>query len=633
MRHKSIARLIMAIIAIIAMALPSWAVLAQASVNLAITEVDDSAFPQVAALVTVSDEVGLPVTGLSELAFTLTEDDVPVEDFTVAEFQNTEEPIAFALAVDTSGSMIGDALADTVLAAEGFIEGLVPADQVGLITFDDEARTIAELTQDKESVVQAVRELTAGGYTAMYDAIVMACNMLRDSTTGRRAIVLITDGENVRGEVRDVDTALLCPLQETIPIYTIGFGGDIDAAMLHSISEQTGGIDQVKPGSEGMMAEFARVLQHLRHQYRLEFDSSFLADNAGHTLTVAVDHGGMHAEAAADFVGRAVEMSISVIGLQDGQDVGGAVDLEVDVEAPGDVLPINLLLDGEALATVSQEDPLYTWDTMPLAEGEYVLTVQAADDIGNIGSREYRLNVRRPVRITWQSPVAGDDISGSILLTIVIDSMAGVANVDYYADGGLLGTATEAPFTFEWDLAGVSPGSHVLRAVATDVNTYTAEAEISITVAITSNTWIAALAVAILIAAALLIIPLAARKRRGMAPATAAPAKVVAGAPAPVVAASIMELEGVNPGREWPLGQEDVKIGRRREDNDIQAAGLSASRNHAVIQFLEGQYVLRDLRPDNPSYVNGQPVYEQCILAMGDTIQIGESVFRFQAKT
>jgi pSer/pThr/pTyr-binding forkhead associated (FHA) protein len=43
--------------------------------------------------------------------------------------------------------------------------------------------------------------------------------------------------------------------------------------------------------------------------------------------------------------------------------------------------------------------------------------------------------------------------------------------------------------------------------------------------------------------------------------------------------------------------------------------------------------VLRDLRPDNPSYVNGQPVYEQCILAMGDTIQIGESVFRFQAKT
>jgi VWFA-related protein len=623
----------MAVLAIIAVAIPGWAVLAQASVNLAITEVDDSAFPQVTALVTVSDEVGLPITGLEQLAFTLTEDDIPVGNFAVAEFQNTEGAIAFALAIDTSGSMIGDALAGTVLAAEGFIEGLVPADQVGLITFDDEARTIAELTQDKESVVQAVRELTAGGYTAMYDAIVMSCDMLRDFTAGRRAIVLITDGENVRGEVRDVDTALLCPLQETIPIYAIGFGTDIDATTLHEISEQTGGIDQIKPGSEGMMAEFARVLQHLRQQYRLEFESSFLADSASHTLTVAVDHAGMHAEAAADFVGRAVEMSISVIGLQDGQDVGGAVDLEIAVEAPGDVLPVNLLLDGQPLSTVSPEDPLYTWDTMPLAEGEYVLTVQATDDIGNTGSREYRLNVRRPVRITWQNPVAGDDISGSTLLTITIDSMASLANVNYYADSGLLGTASDDPFTFEWDLAGVSPGAHVLRAVATDVNNYTGEAEISITVAITSNTWIAALAIVILIAAALLIIPLAARKRRAMAPAEAPPAKVVPGAPVPALAASLLELEGVNPGREWPLGQEDVKIGRRREDNDIQAAGLSASRNHAVIQLQEGQYVLSDLRADNPSYVNGQPVYEQCILATGDTIQIGESVFRFQAKT
>ena len=93
----------------------------------------------------------------------------------------------------------------------------------------------------------------------------------------------------------------------------------------------------------------------------------------------------------------------------------------------------------------------------------------------------------------------------------------------------------------------------------------------------------------------------------------------------------LREMEGLQPGQVWELGAEETRIGRKKNENDIPVAGRSASRRHALIRRSEGHYVLHDLNPANPTYVNGQPVQGQQTLALGDMIRIGESEFKLEA--
>ncbi len=80
-------------------------------------------------------------------------------------------------------------------------------------------------------------------------------------------------------------------------------------------------------------------------------------------------------------------------------------------------------------------------------------------------------------------------------------------------------------------------------------------------------------------------------------------------------------------GRRYPLGEEDVSIGRER-DNTIVIASESASRRHARIFVSGGSHVLVDLESTNGTLLNGKPVQEQT-LRHGDVIRVGSMVLRY----
>lgn len=87
-------------------------------------------------------------------------------------------------------------------------------------------------------------------------------------------------------------------------------------------------------------------------------------------------------------------------------------------------------------------------------------------------------------------------------------------------------------------------------------------------------------------------------------------------------------MEGENQGDIYSLGREKITLGRQ-EDNDIVLKSDSVSRHHAEIERQEnGQYVVRDLGSKNGIVVNGH-VAESHILALGDILQVGIFVFRF----
>lgn len=89
----------------------------------------------------------------------------------------------------------------------------------------------------------------------------------------------------------------------------------------------------------------------------------------------------------------------------------------------------------------------------------------------------------------------------------------------------------------------------------------------------------------------------------------------------------VVAVAGPLNGRAFPLAGPALSVGRAPQ-NDLPIQDSSISRQHCVIAAAHDDYVVRDLRSRNGTYVNGLPIEERA-LHHGDEIQIGHSVLVF----
>ena len=73
-----------------------------------------------------------------------------------------------------------------------------------------------------------------------------------------------------------------------------------------------------------------------------------------------------------------------------------------------------------------------------------------------------------------------------------------------------------------------------------------------------------------------------------------------------------------------------LSIGRSK-DADIQIEDRYASSIHARLFSREGRHFVEDLKSTNGTTLNGGELNGEAELVDGDTIQIGDTVFRFEA--
>jgi len=96
----------------------------------------------------------------------------------------------------------------------------------------------------------------------------------------------------------------------------------------------------------------------------------------------------------------------------------------------------------------------------------------------------------------------------------------------------------------------------------------------------------------------------------------------------PSVAPTLEIVRGNEQGKTVRLKLK-TRIGRER-DNDLALTDPSVSRYHAVIELVQGQWVIRDMGSANGTLVNGQPITEAHPLAPGDGITVGDTEFVYQ---
>ena len=168
--------------------------------------------------VSVMDRDGKYIPNLRQQDFHIYEDGV---EHQIAYFASVEKPFTVALLIDTSGST-RFRLDEIQQAAIAFINQLRADDKVMVISFDDDIHVLAEATNNRHALYNAIRRVEPGDGTRLYDAVDFVINRRFNQIQGRKAIVLFTDGVDTTSRnasyssnLRDAEEldALIYPVQ------------------------------------------------------------------------------------------------------------------------------------------------------------------------------------------------------------------------------------------------------------------------------------------------------------------------------------------------------------------------------------------------------------------------------------
>jgi Ca-activated chloride channel family protein len=168
--------------------------------------------------VSVTDRNGRYIPNLTKEDFRLWEDGLEQQ---VAFFASVDKPFSVVLMIDTSGST-RFRIEDIQDAAITFVNQLRPDDQVMVVSFDDDIRILTEFTGNRGRMRDAIRRTRTGEGTKLYEAVDLVINQRLNRVSGRKAVVLFTDGvdttsrhasyaSNLR-DAEEVD-ALIYPVQ------------------------------------------------------------------------------------------------------------------------------------------------------------------------------------------------------------------------------------------------------------------------------------------------------------------------------------------------------------------------------------------------------------------------------------
>jgi VWFA-related protein len=610
---------------------------AENNIRLRIETLKDENFPALEVFVSVTDVLGFPVKGLTEQNFSLAEDGFPVSSFKVSSFANSEQPLAFVLLIDTSGSMAEgnpSPLEQAKVAAKNFISGLSPQDKVAIIPFNDQVNVAAVLSQDKDNAGTTLDGLKIGGGTAIYDAILQGVDLLKTSAE-RRVMILITDGKESGASQHTRDEAINEAVRWTVPVYPIGFG-NIDRDELQRISEATAGATQISPDASTLQSGLTSVVAALREQYRLELTSSLPADGKQHTLMVGVEFEGWKDEDTQQFLAPLGEVSVWLPGYENDQELAGKALFVPQITSPSPIKRLDITINGEPAGYDTTEPFEFEWDATQLTPGSYTLSFVAQDEIGNSGETTVHLVVRSPITLEMRSPDDGSEIKGSVPISAVVDTFASLDRIEVWIDGQLRETLpaqiSDNFYETSWDLNNVDPGMHTIKILAHDVLGNQAEAQAQVLLRpdqlpaqdqeATKNPIFL-----VLLALILLMVPITILTRRSVRQRLVTPENQ--GASGTGNQAVLTELEGISPGKTWQLTAGVTRLGRKASSNDIVLKGVTASRQQALIRFKSGEFVIESVQPENPILVNDKPVDQPRILLFGDIIRGGESMFRF----
>lgn len=237
--------------------------------------------------ITVVDKKGQFVSGLTQSDFSVLEDKIPQHIETFSDDLGQSSQLYVAVLMDTSPSTAGK-LKFEQESAMNFIHTVVRPrkDRVLFATFDHEINLKQDFTDELDLLNRAVFGVKKlGNQTALYDAIWQFCDEKLRSVSGRRVVVVITDGEDTysRADLRDAidiaqrtETTIFvistkAGLSGAVPGVEMGEVKDSADRNLVKLAEETGGMAFFTGDMLALERSFMKINKELRAQYLVTY--------------------------------------------------------------------------------------------------------------------------------------------------------------------------------------------------------------------------------------------------------------------------------------------------------------------------------------------------------------------------
>jgi VWFA-related protein len=245
-------------------------------------------------LFTVMDGSGRLITNLNKEDFVIEEDGKKQE---IAYFsKEVSLPLTMAILIDTSPS-VEPILGLEKQTATEFLQSVLRKEDLALImNFDRSVSLIQDFTSDIRRLNKAIQSVAIGSGTSVHDAVFLACDEKLKQETGRKAIILISDGGDTTSKLK-IKEAIESAQRADVIIFAISnrvggflYGGyGADDGTLKKYAESTGGRAFFPSKPQDFRKAFDAIQEELRSQYSLAYNSSNAAkDGSYRTLKIVL---------------------------------------------------------------------------------------------------------------------------------------------------------------------------------------------------------------------------------------------------------------------------------------------------------------------------------------------------------
>jgi Ca-activated chloride channel family protein len=298
----------------------------------------------------VSDATGRFVSGLQKEDFLVYEDEQPVE---VSQFSAERVPVSLGIALDTSGSMVGDKIHEAQSALDRFLYDLLDKqDEIFLYRFSSYPLLLQGWTTDRQVLTRALGRITPGGGTAMYDAVAESIPLAALGQHRKKAVLVISDGNDTTSVTSPQQLKRMIRESEVL-VYAIGIDGDgepqyrpappqplpprfpipfpfppgrgrgrfpqltagqtaprgwtqtsdrVNVLALRDLTDDSGGRTEIVRNPRDLNPSTENIADELSKQYYLAYPSSVKKDGRWHAIRVEVRRGAYRVRARRGYV-------------------------------------------------------------------------------------------------------------------------------------------------------------------------------------------------------------------------------------------------------------------------------------------------------------------------------------------
>lgn len=239
--------------------------------------------------VTVNNRSGRPYTALKAENFRVYDNGT---EQVIRHFSGDDVPFTMGLVLDRSGSMFM-MMKEVYQAAFHSILSSKVEDEFFISTFNEQSAIQQDFTSDREMLDHQLKEIKAGGSTALYDAILEAVDHIQQGHHDKKALLVVTDGDD-NSSTHRFEEVLERARKENVAVYVVGMFDKWEVMdertfkkLLIEVAEATGGKAYFPRTIKECEQACIKIAQELRQQYAVGYYPSLQArDGSWHAVLV-----------------------------------------------------------------------------------------------------------------------------------------------------------------------------------------------------------------------------------------------------------------------------------------------------------------------------------------------------------